>query len=189
MYNFNHSPTGLLVPAILLFCVPVTTLAQCTLSLDINSMLSKWNITTRVEWNTDTFIVGEPGAADIGVQGRMFVLTDAVCPTTVATALDVLEGATFSGLDATEMVSIRMWPPAIQSTVPGVGRIDMRSVEWELSSEEITGLTMEDAPVDGVMLQVRYCCSSALASDGVTTSFRTLLRKPHINTLKLLRRV
>jgi hypothetical protein len=128
--------------------------AQCTLGLDIVPTLSTWNVTTRVEWNTDTYRLGTPGASDIGVQGRIFVLTAGPCPTTVATALEILEGATFSGLEPLEMVSIRVWPPSIQSTVQGVGRLDLRSVEWALSSEEITGVALTDTAVGGVMLQV-----------------------------------
>lgn len=146
------TPSGLLA-AVLLVLAPVTTLA-CTLALDIVPTLSKWNVTTRVEWNTDTFVLGNTGAADIGVQGRIFVLTEGLCPTTVAAALDILDGAYFSGLDATEMISIRVWPPSIQTMVPNIGRIDMRSIEWALSSEEIMGVTLEDQAVGEVMLQV-----------------------------------
>lgn len=159
MFISTCSPLGLLACALLVL-LPVTTLAQniCVLNLDIVPTLSKWNVTTRVEWNTDTFVTGTAGAKDIGVQGRLFVLTDGLCPTTVTESLNMLEGATFSGLSATEMVSIRMWPPSIQSTVEGVGRIDMRYIEWALTSEALTGLTMEDKSTGEVMLQVRQCC-------------------------------
>lgn len=155
MFTMSCSPLGLLV-SVLLAVLPVTTVAQtqCALALDIVPTLSSWNVTTRVESNTDTFVLGTPGATDIGVQGRIFLLTAELCPFTIATALNVLEGAKFSGLDPTDMVSIRMWPPAIQSTVEEVGRIDMRSIEWALSSDELTDVAMEDKPTGEVMLQV-----------------------------------
>ena len=116
-------------------------------------------------------MVGTPGATDIGVQGRIFVLTEGVCPTTVATALNVLEGAKFSGLDPTEMISIRMWPPSIQSTIEDVGRIDLRSIEWALSSEELADVAMEDKSAGEVMLQV---CASCFRS--VSAAFQFVYR-------------
>lgn len=171
MFVTTCSPLGLLL-AVLLAILPVTTVAQsCALALDIVPTLSTWNVTTRVESNTDTFVVGTPGATDIGVQGRIFVLTEGVCPTTVATALNVLEGAKFSGLDPTEMISIRMWPPSIQSTIEDVGRIDLRSIEWALSSEELADVAMEDKSAGEVMLQV---CASCFRS--VSAAFQFVYR-------------
>jgi hypothetical protein len=137
-------------------CALAQAQAVCVLNLDILPTFSTFNLTTRVENNTDVFLTGTTKPEQIGVQGRLYIQTNSpTCPTTFADALTVLNGAKFTLVDWTQTVNLRVWPVVVTSTVE-IGTVDLRSVEWYISSEVINDLNMTNVPVGSVALQVRF---------------------------------
>lgn len=143
-----------LLAAVLLLGVCVRGQDGCKLSLEIDPTQSSWTVDAFVNNRTGSRIQSDVTTERIGAQGRLFLFTTGVCPGDVASALDVLEGARVAPYFPIDNVHARMWPPTIQTDTPGIGRLDVVSLEWQFSSQVFNGLTLKDVAVGQVMLQV-----------------------------------
>jgi hypothetical protein len=126
----------------------------CTLSLDVLPVQSSWTLSGRVKYNNTESIAVSSTVTEIGAQGRLFLLTTGACPTTVVSASTLLTGGSFSAPQPYDIVDLRFWPTEIQSTVEELGRIDLRSVEWQLKSEKLDGLALQTNNSKGPLYQV-----------------------------------
>eukprot|EP00892_Ulva_mutabilis_P011926 jgi/Ulvmu1/9105/UM005_0200.1 len=125
----------------------------CTLSLEIDPTQSTWEVSAFVNNATGGRVDSDVRTERLGAQGRMFLFTTGACPRSVATALDVLQGAKFGAYFPVDNVHARMWPPTIQTNTPNIGRLDVQSLEWHFTSQIFNALTLEDAAVGETMLQ------------------------------------
>lgn len=140
--------------ALLLLGGSVRGQAGCRLSLEIDPTQSSWTVDAFVNNRTGSRVKSEVRTDRIGAQGRLFLLTTGLCPRDVPSALDVLQGAKLEPYFPIDNVHARMWPPYIQTVTPEIGRLDVQSLEWHLSSQVFNDLSLEDAAVGEVMLQV-----------------------------------
>lgn len=151
----NMRKAAVLLAAILLLTGrDVRAQNGCTLSLEIDPTQSAWTIDAFVNNRTGSRIDSEVRTGRVGAQGRLFLLTTGACPKDVPSSLDMLQGAKFAPILPIDNVHARMWPPTIQTRTPGIGDLDIVSLEWHFTSQTFNALSLDDAAVGEVMLQV-----------------------------------
>lgn len=143
-----------LCAALLLLGVSVRGQDGCKLSLEIDPTQSSWTVDAFINNRTGARVSSEVRTDRIGAQGRLFLFTTGICPRDVPSALDILQGAKLEPYFPIDNVHARMWPPSIQTVTPDIGRLDVQSLEWHLSSQVFNKLSLENAAVGEVMLQV-----------------------------------